>query len=793
MRYTYWLNEVNLGDVSKVGGKCASLGEMIQNLDKMKIKVPFGFAVSCYAYQTFLEYNNLLDIIDEKLRLINYNDEKSIREISKEIRTLIQNGDFPEKMTEEIIQKYIELSNMYNIDETDVAVRSSATTEDLENASFAGQQDTYLNVIGKGSLLEKIKNCFASIFNERAVDYRHNLNFDSFDIKLSVAIQKMVRSDLGSAGVCFSIDTESGNNNVVVINSSYGLGEMVVSGQVEPDEFIIFKPKLFEGYNSIIDKKLGNKTEKMVYNDSIEKRVKKIPVKDDLFFKFSLSDENAIKLSKWVCEIEKYYTEVKGHWCPVDIEWAYDGILNELFIVQSRPETVISNKNNNILTSYNFTQSLPEPIAEGIAVGDKIGSGTVNVLMELGEKEFKEGSVLVAPITDPDWEPLMKKASAIVCEKGGRTCHASIVARELGIPAIVGVKNCTKRLKDNQMITVSCNQGDIGYIFNGKILYEKVEQELDNLPEPPVKIMMNVGNPASAFINAKIPNSGVSLAREEFILSSFIKIHPMALLHPERIEDINKRNELYNMIKGYKNGAEYFIERLAFGIGRIAGAFYPNPVILRTGDMKTNEYRLLFGGEYFEPDERNPMIGYRGCSRYYDENYKEAFGLECLAIKRVREKMGLDNLIVMLPFCRTVDECIKTQSVMKEYGLERGVNGFQLYLMAEIPSNFILADKFLDHCDGFSIGSNDITQLALGLDRDNELLQHIYNEEDETVKEMIKNIIKTCKRRGKKIGICGQGPSDKLSFAKFLIDEGIDSLGLIPESVIKTIISLQDI
>ena len=795
-RNILWFNEIGMDDVKNVGGKCASLGEMTKNMQNLGIKVPYGFAISTDAYDLFMKNNNLDQFIINELSQIKYEDHVNTARISQKIRKNIQNGSFPLVLETEILEAYKQLSaetidyNGQKQTETDVAVRSSATCEDSSENSFAGQHETFLNVRGNASLLEKIKACFASLYNERAVDYRHNIKVSESSIKLAVAIQKMVRSDLGSAGVAFSLDTESGNTNVIVINSAFGLGELVVSGQVEPDEVMLFKPTLSQGKPAIIDKKMGNKLERLVYSDNQEKRVKLIPNKVEMLNKMSISNDHAIELGQWILKLEKYYGK------SIDVEFAIDGITGELFCVQCRPETIHSNDDKNILVQYEFTQALPQPIASGIAVGDSIAFGRVHIITSMDNRiegnEFKNGEILVSEITDPDYEPLMQKSAGIVCEKGGRTAHAAIIARELGKPAIVGVRGALETLRDGQLITIDCSQGDVGYIYDGHIQFERKEIVLDKLPKPPVSIMLNVGNPAQALQASRIPYcDGVSLAREEFILASYIKIHPMACLYPEKITDLVDQKEYKRLTAGFKNGEEYFIDKMTMGIAKIAAAFYPKPVILRTMDFKQEELKSLFCGKYFETtEERNGLIGFRGCSRYYSSEYKEAFGLECKAIKRARDELGLTNIIVMLPFCRKLEECDKVQEVMKEYGLERGVNGLQLYLMAEIPSNFILAEQFIQKCDGFSIGSNDITMLALGCDRDSEMVAHIYNEEDLAVKGLIEMAIKACKKHNKKIGICGQGPSDKIHFAKWLIDAGIDSLGLIPESVIKTILEL---
>ena len=796
---TLWFNQVGLNDVSLVGGKCASLGEMIQNLSGLGIRVPNGFAVTCDAYQYFLEFNNLVDKVKQKLNEIDYQDEHCLRKKAHEIRQLIQNGEFPSDLESEILQKYNELSQHYldetghNSHETDVAVRSSATTEDLGEASFAGQQDTFLNVCGKKNLLEKIKGCFASVFNERAIDYRHNLNFDGFDIKLSVGIQKMVRSDLGSAGVAFSIDTESGNQNVVVINSSYGLGEMVVSGQIEPDEVMLFKPTLKEGYPSIIDKKLGNKTVKMVYNDSIDKRTKIIPVNSEKQPLFSISNEHAIELGKWVLKLEDYYSQVKGHWCPVDCEWAIDGNSNELFIVQSRPETVHSNANKNMLIQYNFLQDTPIPIAEGIAITEKIGSGQVKIILDIEnyDEEFNEGDILVTTFTSPDFEPLMKKASAVIAEVGGRSSHCAIICRELQIPCVTGVPDATKLFKNNQVVTVSCNQGSTGFIYNGFVPFEKTETPLENLPDPPVKINMNVASPNEAFNYAKIPNQGVGLCRLEFIINNYIKVHPLALINVHQLENEKIKSEILELISGYQNPQDYFIEKMVYGLSRIGAAFYPHDVIVRTSDFKSNEYANLLGGSLYEPHEENPMIGWRGAVRYYSKEYRPAFDLECRALKIVRDTIGLTNIHVMFPFVRTVKELKNVQEILALHGLERGNNGLKHALMCELTSNVILADDFAPHIDYASIGSNDLQMSAIMCSRDDALVQHLYNEEEPCLERLISMAIKTYQQHGVKVGICGERPSIDLDFFNFLVKEGIDSISLSPHSVIKTLMSLK--
>lgn len=796
--YTLELHEVTLNDLNLVGGKNASLGEMLRNLSSLGISIPFGFAITVDAYWEFLKHNKLEDSIRGIINAIDMDNLISLRKGGMQVRQLIRNGKFPKELESEIISRYKKLSNMYNQDATDVAVRSSATAEDLPDTSFAGQQETYLNVRGPEGIMEAVRNCFASLFTDRAISYREHFKFDHFDVALSVCIQKMVRSDLAASGVAFSLDTESGFKNAVIINGSYGLGEMIVQGAVSPDEFIVFKPTLEKGFASIIEKNLGRKDRKMIYGDDPGQLTKVVNVQRELQKKFCLEDDQVLELAQWVCSIENYYSKKKGHWCPMDIEWAVDGLTNQLFIVQARPETIHSRKDNTKLVEYKITEAQPSKrIMSGIAVGDKIATGKVVIMYSLDGRDgshdgidFAEGDVLVTEMTDPDWEPIMKKASAIVTNKGGRTCHAAIVARELGVPAIVGTVQGTDILKDGETITVSCCEGDIGFIYRGEVPFEKIETDLNQLPEIPTPIMLNVASPELAFKFSHIPNAGVGLAREEFIINNYIQAHPLALLRHRELGDKELTDKIEKLITGYDNEESFFIQKLSYGIGKIASAFYPNKVIVRFSDFKTNEYENLLGGSYFEPKEENPMIGWRGASRYYSEKYRHAFGLECLAIKRVREKMGLTNVVVMIPFCRTIKELLRVYDVMKEYGLVRGENGLEVYLMAEVPSNILLADEFCKHIDGFSIGSNDLTQLTLGLDRDSALVAELYDERNAAVKRFISNLIKTAKENGVKVGICGQGPSDFPDFAEFLVEEGIDSISVTPDSVLKTIRTL---
>lgn len=792
-KYILELNEVGIHDIENVGGKNASLGEMMQHLSALGIKIPNGFVITVAAYREFLQYNNFENTIITIIQSIDHDNIESLRRGGQQIRLLLKNGTFPKAMSDVIKEAYEKLSADYNQEYTDIAVRSSATAEDLPDASFAGQQESYLNVRGPIALMDSVRNCIASLFTDRAISYRQSFGYDHFSIGLSICVQKMVRSDLGASGVAFSLDTESGFKDVVVINGSYGLGEMVVQGSISPDEFIVFKPALKAGYQSIIEKKLGVKDKMMVYGDKADERVKVIPTESSFQNRFCLTDAMVLQLSEWVIKIEDYYSTIRDRWTPMDVEWALDGLSKELFIVQARPETIHSQTDHNQILEHTLQLSGTEKVLlQGIAVGDKIGSGKVNILYSLDKRviegrEFNDGDVLVTDMTDPDWEPIMKRASAIVTNKGGRTCHAAIVARELGVPAIVGCGDATKVLADGDEITVSCSEGEIGKVYEGIIGHTTSTYDLSDLPSVQTKIMLNVASPSMCFKFSHLPSSGVGLAREEFIINNYIQVHPLALLHHKELNDAALTREIEKRIYGYENEEDFFIKKLSYGIAKIGAAFYPNPVIVRFSDFKTNEYYNLLGGNHFEPHEENPMIGWRGASRYYSDVYKPAFSLECKAIKIVREEMGLDNVVVMIPFCRTVEELIRVKETMKEFGLERGRDGLELYLMAEVPSNIILADEFAQHIDGFSIGSNDLTQLTLGLDRDSALVAHLYDERNPAVKQMISKLIASAKKNGIKVGICGQGPSDFPDFAQFLVEEGIDSISLTPDSVIKTI------
>ncbi len=836
-----WLDELTIEDIPIAGGKNASLGEMIKNLSPLGINIPYGFVVTSTAYFKFLDYNNLREKIKKILEGLDVNNVSDLSRRGYEIRELIKGGEFPPELEEQIKEFYKKLSEKYNTHAVDVAVRSSATAEDLPDASFAGQQETYLNVVGAENVLTAIKNCFASLFTDRAISYRETFGFDHFNVGIAVGVQKMVRSDMGASGVMFTLDTESGFKDVVVINAIYGLGELIVQGMVTPDEYMVFKPTFKQGYSAIIEKKLGRKDRKMVYGTGEERtKIVNVPISEQK--KFALTDEEILKLAEWAILIEEHYSKKKGRWTPMDIEWAKDGILNELFIVQARPETVHSRKDETKIKVYRILESEEEKkrkrLVKGIAVGDKIATGRVRVLFDLKDAEkFQEGEILVTDITDPDWEPIMKKASAIVTNRGGRTAHAAIVARELGIPAVVGTGNATEVLKDGMEVTVSCAEGETGYVYEGKLKYEEEEIDISELERPKTKIMMNIGNPESAFRHASIPNDGVGLAREEFIIANYIKIHPLALIHYEDIKElyeklnalgivddrgyvpfraiyahangrlkpklaggkdkknVNLKKIIHDIEKftfGYDDKKTYYIKKLSYGIAKIAAAFYPNPVIVRFSDFKSNEYANLIGGILFEPEEENPMIGWRGASRYYSEAFKEAFGMECQAILRVRNKMGLTNVKVMVPFCRTPEEGRKVLKVMEEFGLKQGENGLEVYVMAELPSNIVLADEFAEIFDGFSIGSNDLTQLTLGIDRDSGLVAHLYDERNEAVKRLIAQLISTAKKKGKKVGICGQAPSDFPDFAQFLVELGIDSISLNPDSIFKTMMAITE-
>ncbi len=783
-KYIKWLDEITMDDLPLVGGKNASLGEMFNALVPKGINVPYGFAITTDAYWHFVDSNNLREKIEEILSDLDTSNIENLSLRGKKVRDLIYYSPLPEDLADEIRKAYERLCEKYGPD-TDVAVRSSASAEDLPDASFAGQQDTYLNIRGVERVLDACKKCFASLFTDRAISYRHDKGFDQFSVGLSIGVQKMVRSDLACSGVMFTIDTESGFKDVVFITATYGLGEVLVQGEVNPDEYYVFKPTLKEGYKPIIKKVLGKKQVKMIYSDKVgTKTVKKVKVPSEQRERFALTDDEILQLAEWALVIEEHYSKKAGVYRPMDIEWAKDGILNELFIVQARPETVHSQMDENVIEIYKLKER-SKVLVSGKSVGSKIGTGRVRVINSVKEMhKFQKGEILVTEMTDPDWEPIMKLASAIVTERGGRTCHAAIVARELGVPAVVGAQGAMEVLKTGMEITVSCAEGDVGYVYDGVLDYEVERIEISNLPKPKTKVMMILGNPEEAFNYAKIPNDGVGLARLEFIIGSYIKIHPMALVKFDELPEGEVKDRIRELTKGYEDKTLYFIDKLAEGIATIAAAFYPNPVIVRMSDFKSNEYANLIGGEFFEPVESNPMLGWRGASRYYHPNYREGFALECKAIKRVRDVMGLRNVKVMIPFCRTPEEGKKVINEMHKHGLVQGENGLEVYVMCELPVNVILADEYAKVFDGFSIGSNDLTQLVLGVDRDSELIAHLYDERNEAVKRMVAMVIETAHKYGKPVGICGQAPSDYPEFAEFLVKCGIDSISLTPDTVL---------
>ena len=792
MALILWFNQIGIKDIPLVGGKNASLGEMIQKLTPKGINIPDGFAVTAEAYKYFIKYNNLEEPIKKILSELDKSNVEDLKKRGKKIRNLFLNGKMPDDLTDAIVKAYSDLEKQYGKN-VDVAVRSSATAEDLPDASFAGQQETYLNIQGAKNVVDAVKRCFASLFTDRAISYRIDKGFDHLSVYLSAAVQKMIRSDKASSGVMFTIDTETGFKDVVYITGSWGLGEYVVQGTVNPDEFYVFKPTLKEGYRAIISKKVGAKQQKLIYGNNPSKSTVGVKTTDKERQSFILNDDEILTLAKWAILIEEHYGK------PMDIEWAKDGDgvkvgTGKLFIVQARPETVHSTKKENYYEVYQLKGD-GKVLCSGLAVGNRIGQGKACVIKEPSEIHlFKPGQILVTDMTDPDWEPIMKVAGAIITNRGGRTCHAAIISRELGIPCVVGAGNATEVIKPETEITVDCSKGEEGRVLEGIIPYEVKKIDLTTLPKTKTKIMMNVGIPEQAFSQGQIPNDGVGLARIEFIISSHIGVHPLALLdYPKLKQQANNNPKIAKIVKEidkrtptYKNKPDFYVDKLAQGIAMIGAAFYPNDVIVRFSDFKTNEYANLIGGPLYEPVESNPMIGWRGASRYYDKKFEPAFALECLAIKKVREEIGLKNIKVMIPFCRTVEEGKKVIEVMKKYGLKQGENGLEIYVMCEIPSNVILADEFAKVFDGFSIGSNDLTQLTLGLDRDSALVSHIYDERNQAVKKLVKQVINVAKEKGRKIGICGQAPSDFPEFAEFLVECGIDSISLIPDTVLKT-------
>ncbi|MDB9526163.1 phosphoenolpyruvate synthase [Oscillatoria sp. CS-180] len=791
-----WFDKIGIDDVPHVGGKNASLGEMIQRLTAKGVQVPTGFATTAYAYRYFIRQANLEEPLKELFANLDVEDVDALRHCGRQARILILETPFPHDLSGAIAQAYRQLCEQSRHPNIDVAVRSSATAEDLPDASFAGQQETYLNVHGIKGVLESCHKCFASLFTDRAISYRTLKGFDHFTIALSVGVQRMVRSDLATSGVMFSIDTETGFKNAALITAAYGLGENVVQGSVTPDEYLVFKPTLQQGYRPILKKRLGSKELKMIYDVGGSKLTKNVPVSETDRQRYALSDDEILTLARWACIIEDHYSQVRGLHSPMDIEWAKDGLTRELFIVQARPETVQSQKSESVLQTYHLQTDVKAltPLLEGQAVGEMIGQGQAKVIRSVQNiAEFQPGEVLITQRTDPDWEPIMKRASAIVTDQGGRTCHAAIIAREMGIPAIVGCGDATDVVQTGSPVTVSCAEGEVGKVYEGLLPFEVEKTAIDQVPSTRTQILMNVGNPEEAFRLAAIPCDGVGLARMEFIIANHIKAHPLALLQFDQIKDFEAKQEIAALTARYPHKPDYFVERLAHGIGTIAAAFYPKPVVIRLSDFKSNEYANLLGGVDFEPVEENPMIGWRGASRYTDPRYRDAFGLECKALGRVRHDMGLTNVIPMVPFCRTPAEGERVLAEMASYGLKRGEAGLQVYVMCEIPNNVVLAKEFSQIFDGFSIGSNDLTQLTLGLDRDSALVAHLFDERNAGVMETVRTVIERVKGCDRKIGICGQAPSDYPEFAQFLVEQGIDSISLNPDSVLKTTLTIADV
>ena len=772
-----WFETLGRHDVPRVGGKNASLGEMVQALAAGGIRVPPGFATTADAYWNYVTANNLKERMTSFLAEWE-SGKATLAETGQAIRNIFLKGDWPSEIEVAIREAYRTLSKRAGVDEVEVAVRSSATAEDLPDASFAGQQETFLNIKGETALIDACRRCYASLFTDRAISYRKTKGFDHMKVALSIGVQQMVRSDIGGSGVMFSIDTETGFDKVVLINAAWGLGENVVQGTVDPDEYQVFKPLLDDkALSPIIEKKKGAKSIKMIYAVG-DKPTRNVPTSKAERAAWVLSDPEIVELARWAATIEQHYG------CPMDMEWARDGKTGDMYIVQARPETVQARRDVGIFKSYTV-QNKGKVLTKGLSIGDAIASGQV-CLIETAKDidKFVDGSILVTQTTDPDWVPIMKRAAAIVTDHGGRTSHAAIVSRELGLPAVVGTGNATEILHTGQDVTISCAEGDEGFIYEGVAEFSVEELDVNDLPETTTKVMLNLANPGSAFRWWRLPADGIGLARMEFVVSNAIRVHPIALVHFDRLKDEAAKAEIATLTTGYDSKPDYFVDKLARGLGRLAAAVYPKPVIIRMSDFKTNEYAGLVGGAEFEPAEENPMIGFRGASRYYSPRYREGFALECQAIKRLRDEMGFTNVVVMIPFCRSVGEADKVLGVMAENGLKRGENGLQVYVMCEIPSNVILAAKFADRFDGFSIGSNDLTQLTLGVDRDSGELADLFDEQDEAVKWMIEKVISEANKAGAKIGLCGQAPSDHPEFAEFLVDCGIDSMSVSPDSFI---------
>jgi len=793
MQYIRFFDELGLSDVTIVGGKNASLGEMYCHLTKKGVNIPNGFATTADAYWHYIEYNKLKHEIAMTLHGVDTTDMKSLAACGQHLRSIIAHGNMPDDLETEISLAYQRLMDEYGESPLAVSVRSSATAEDLPEASFAGQQESFLNVRGASHVMEHVKLVYASLFTNRAISYRVDKGFDHMKVALSAGIQKMVRSDLASAGVMFSIDTESGFNDAVLITSAYGLGENVVQGSVRPDEAYLFKPLLKEGYRALLARSLGDKAQKMIYSESLKHPTRNVDVPVEQQSRYCLSEDELLELAGYAVIIEDYYSDLAGHFQPMDIEWAKDGESGNLYIVQARPETVHSLRDYNLVESYKLEESA-DILARGKSVGGKIASGRARIIKDatlIGELE--PGEVLVTDMTDPDWEPIMKSAAAIVTNRGGRTCHAAIIARELGLPAVVGTGTATETIVDGDMITVCCAEGEAGYVYTGQLEFKVDSMNVGSLARPKTGIMMNVASPERAFAFSAIPNDGVGLARLEFIISNTIGIHPCAILELEKVIDAKVKREIRNRSSAYGSPIDFYVKKMAEGVAMIAAAFYPKKVIVRMSDFKSNEYASLLGGQGFEPVEENPMIGFRGASRYDSDAFREAFALECQAMRLVREEKGLKNVCLMIPFVRTASEGQKVLDLMAEFGLRRGEAGLAIYMMCEIPANVIAADAFLDIFDGFSIGSNDLTQLTLGVDRDSALVAHIFDEREPAVLEMLKIAIAACKRRGKYIGICGQAPSDYPEIADFLVREGIESISLNPDSVLEATIRILEV
>lgn len=773
-----WLEDLTSGDVALVGGKNASLGEMIRNLSSQDIRVPTGFAVAAQAYWKFLDVNDLRTPISEKIQELRRN--ANLAEVGDAVRGMMREAEFPPDLAQELKDAYRDLGLRLRRENPDVAVRSSATAEDLPEASFAGQQETFLNIRGEAALLDACKRCYASLFTDRAISYRQDHHFDHLNVALSIGVQEMVRSDRAGAGVMFSIDTDSGFPRVVLINASWGLGESVVAGIVDPDEYLVFKPLLErETVTPVISKEIGGKRSKMVYTESRDEPTKIVETTEKERRAFVLDDGEILRLARWAVAIEDHYGG------PTDIEWAKDGGSGELYIVQARPETVQARKDASTMRSYRLSEQGTR-LTSGLAVGEAIAAGKVCSLRSADEIDrFEDGAVLVTGATDPDWEPIMKRAGAIVTDHGGRTSHAAIVSRELGVAAVVGTGDATSILSDGQEITVSCAEGAKGVVYEGILDYEAREIDLADVPATTTEIMLNLADPSAVFRWWRLSADGVGLARLEFVINNQIQIHPMALIRFDDVDDTDASQRITELTRGYDDKTEFFVERLAYGIARIAAAWWPKPVIVRMSDFKTNEYARLIGGTAFEPGEENPMLGWRGASRYYSEGYREGFGLECRAVRRVRDNIGLTNVIIMIPFCRTLEEADRVLQTMADHSLPRGRNGLQIYMMAEIPSNILLVEDFAARFDGFSIGSNDLTQLMLGVDRDSELLAPLFSENDPAVTRSVKNMIALAHGKQRKVGLCGQRPSDDPDFARFLVGAGIDSISVTPDSFIQ--------